>query len=120
MTTRRLRSTVCLTGTTGALGIMLLVWPNAAAAFVAVPFRFRVTWVARALGARVVAQTVIMVARPDRRVFAASAIVDGLHAGSMVALAAVADRYRRVALASAAAAGLSALATSVVRRELPA
>jgi hypothetical protein len=120
VTAPRLRSAACLAGTTGTLGITLLVWPNCAATFVTAPLRRRVSWVARVLGARVLVQTVVMVARPDRRVFAASAVVDGMHAASMVALAAEADRYRRVALVSAAAATLSALATCAVCRELPA
>src|SRR4051812_50116103 len=52
----------------------------------------------------------LVVAAPDRPVLAGSAAVDGLHAASMLAVAATSARHRRVALISAGIARAGALA----------
>jgi hypothetical protein len=63
---------------------------------------------ARVLGARHLLQSAIVAARPGPTARWA-AVIDGLHASSMLALAVIAPSYRRPALASAqVSAGLSA------------
>jgi hypothetical protein len=58
----------------------------------------------RILGARYVAQSAFGLAERRPWVPAADAAVDGVHALTMLGLAAVSPRHRRVALSSAAAA----------------
>jgi len=67
-------------------------------------------WIVRVLGARMVAQGVLEIARPAPAVAMGGAVVDGSHALSMVAAAVLSRRFRRPALASAALAGLTSTA----------
>lgn len=60
--------------------------------------------VVRVLGARHLAQAVLTLWQPRRRVLAAGAVIDGCHAASMLALAAADPSLRRAGLADAAAA----------------
>ena len=72
--------------------------------------RSRRSWVVRLLGARMLAQHAVVIAAPDRPVLALSSAVDGLHAASMLLVAARSTGYRRVSLVSAGIAGAAALA----------
>lgn len=77
-------------------------------------------WVARVLGARLVAQHVTLLAAPHRPFLPAFAAVEALHAASMLPLLGL-PRYRRAALlsggvAAATAAALAAAARSEDRR----
>ncbi len=79
-----------------------------------------------ALGARHVVQAVVTWLCPDRRVVLSGTVVDGLHATSMLALAAADARRRRAALVDAADAavwaafGIADLARSLRRPAQPA
>jgi hypothetical protein len=64
--------------------------------------------VVRLLGARMLAQGIVVALFPRRRVCRAAGVVDGAHAASMLGLAAVTATYRRAALASAGVAVVSA------------
>jgi hypothetical protein len=66
---------------------------------------------ARVLGARQLLQAVVMTAAPTRAVAALGAAVDGLHAGTDVALAAASPRWRRIALFDAGIATCLAAST---------
>lgn len=72
------------------------------------PFPPPAAAVARVLGARHVLQAVVTVAAPTGRVLGAGALVDASHGSTDVALAAVAPRWRRIALADAALAAILA------------
>lgn len=63
----------------------------------------------RLLGAREAAQALVTSLHPGRRLLLAGAAVDATHSASMVWLAAREPRLRRLAAASAAAAGLFAV-----------
>jgi hypothetical protein len=66
-------------------------------------------WVVRVLGGRMLAQYVVVAMAPTRPAVTASAAVDGLHAATMLLLAAAQPASRRAALASAGiAAGAAA------------
>ena len=103
-------------GTSVIIGVTLLAAPARVADSVfvnaAVP-----TGVVRLLGARYLAQGVAQLGWPRPGVLEGAAVVDGLHALSMVALAAGRPRYRRAAWLSAsfAAAGTAANAVTAHR-----
>jgi hypothetical protein len=65
------------------------------------------------LGARTAVQHALVLARPERRLVLGGAAVDGLHAASMVAAAAVWPRLRRAALVSGGSAAASAVLEAV-------
>ncbi|MGR7025825.1 hypothetical protein [Geodermatophilus sp. URMC 62] len=93
-------------------GAALLARPRAVTAAVAgdpVP----PTWVIRLLGGRQVLQQAVVLALPSPSVARAAAVVDGLHAVSMLAAAVVAPRYRRAELTSAAVAVVTSAATAL-------
>ena len=64
--------------------------------------------ITRVLGARTALQNVVVLAAPTRAVVRGGAVVDALHALSMVGAALRWPRYRRAALASGALAALAA------------
>lgn len=64
----------------------------------------RALWFARALGGRELAQGLVTLAVPGRRVLTAGVVVDGLHAASALGLAAADATRRRPALLNALAA----------------
>lgn len=64
--------------------------------------------VLRVLGARQLAQGLIVLLRPDELTLAGGSGVDALHGSSMLALALIMPEFRKPALISAALAGLSA------------
>ena len=72
--------------------------------------------VARVLGARQLVQAAVTAVRPGGPVAGVSAAVDALHAATDVALAAVAPRWRRIALADTAVAAALAAAGWRARR----
>jgi hypothetical protein len=75
------------------------------------------TWVVRLLGGRLLAQGVLLMLRPGRRLMLAGATVDGTHAASMVAAALQWPQYRRAAVVSAGmAVGFAAAGVAVARR----
>ena len=66
-------------------------------------------WLVRVLGVRMLVQYGLVVRAPDQRIVAASAVVDGLHAASMLLVAARSAGRRRIPLISAAIAGAASL-----------
>jgi hypothetical protein len=75
--------------------------------------------VVRILGARHLAQAVLTLWRPRRKVLAAGAGIDGCHAASMLALAAADPRLRRAGLTDAAAATAFTAAGAAVASTRP-
>ena len=80
-------------------GAALLLAPAAVVGAVASGFPRQQLWVARVLGARLLAQHTMVLARPGPRTLRLAAAVDELHAVSMLPALAV-PRYRRAALVS--------------------
>ena len=69
--------------------------------------------VVRVLGARRIVQELVLIRWPSPAVARAAAVVDGLHAASMLAAARLWPRYRRAALTSAGVAAGSAVLSLV-------
>ncbi len=76
-------------------------------------------WLVRVLGARLLAQGIIVLIRPTRSVVLTGIAVDTTHALSMIGAAALWPTYRRSAAASAAEATVSAVLAAALRRQLP-
>ena len=74
------------------------------------------TDIVRVLGLRETSHAAIAIAAPTAPVVAAGAAVDGIHALSMVGLAAASSRYRRPALLSAAIATCASAAGLMLHR----
>ncbi|TFV53227.1 hypothetical protein [Blastococcus sp. TF02A-35] len=100
--------TRALSGAGLLAGLALLARPGAVAAAVAPRFPRERLWVARVLGARLVAQHALVLAAPEPAVVRAAAAVDGLHAASMLPVLAL-PRYRRFALVTGGLAAAYAL-----------
>ena len=98
-----------------ALGVILLATPGRVCDYVSDNGARPTGWV-RLLGARYLAQGVAQVAWPRPAVLQASAVVDSLHALSMVALAAASPTYRRSASISASVAIGGATANALAAR----
>lgn len=96
-----------------AFGISLLVRPQLAAGQLHVPLDRRAALLARVLGARHVLQAALVGGRRSQRLGAA---VDGVHAISMLAVAAADQGHRRVCLTNAGTATALALAGLVSPR----
>jgi len=75
--------------------------------------------VVRILGARHLAQAVLTLWQPRRKVLAAGAGIDGCHAASMLALAAADPSLRRAGLADAVAATAFTAAGAVIASARP-
>lgn len=101
-----------------ALGLVMMARPERASRIVSGARRVPDGWV-RLLGARYLAQGAIQLSRPRPAVMAGSVVVDGLHALSMFALAAVRSDYRRPALISAITASAGATADALTARNGP-
>ncbi|WBB71365.1 hypothetical protein O7602_16515 [Micromonospora sp. WMMD1128] len=102
-----------------AWGALLLLAPGTLLRPVG-PATTAATTTLRVLGARHLAQTAVVLRWPAPGVLAAGAAVDGVHALTALALAAVDRRQRHAALADAAvAAAWAALGATVVREEKP-
>jgi hypothetical protein len=96
-------------------GAVLLAWPHrVGTAVTPVAETVPAPWVVRLLGARMLAQGAIELARPARGILLLGGATDALHAASMVGLAAFDSRYRRPALTSAAVAGSNAAAAALL------
>jgi hypothetical protein len=92
----------------GGLGAALLVRPRETVPALCGDAPVPPTALVRVLGARQLAQELVVLAVPSRTVRLVAAATDALHAASMVAAALVWPRFRRPALTSAAiAAGSS-------------
>jgi hypothetical protein len=105
VTTPRLPRTAARLGAFlgGAAGATLATCPEAVAHRVGDKSSVPVG-IVRLLGLRMVAQAVVEIVRPDRRVLWCGAGVEAAHGASMLAARAVWPQYRRSATASAAIA----------------
>ena len=103
----RRRAARVLAATGAAAGIALLTRPGSVTATVAPEFPAARLWIARVLGARLVAQHLAVLVSPEPAALRRSAAVDGLHAASMLPVLAL-PRYRRAALVSGGFAAVSA------------
>lgn len=98
-------------------GLLQLTAPGLVAdRLLTTPLDHRATVVARVLAARQIVQAGLLVRYPGPTALALGAGVDGLHAASMVALAAVDARRRRAALLDAAIAATFALTGAIGAR----
>lgn len=94
----------------GAWGVLQLARPDLVLRTVSPePHPRPLVWAGRALGARLAVQNGLVLARPTRGTVLTGAVVDGLHALSMLAVALLWRDYRRPALASGATAAFSAV-----------
>ncbi|WP_456598570.1 hypothetical protein [Blastococcus sp. SYSU DS0616] len=98
-----------LSGVGLAAGLTLVTRPATLTGRLAPRYPRRRLWVARVLGARLVAQHLAVLVSPEPAALRLSAAVDGLHAASMLPVLAL-PRYRRAALVSGGFAAGSALA----------
>jgi hypothetical protein len=101
-----------------ALGLTLMVRPNAVSAAVPGQCAAPSGWLARVLGARLFAQGVIEAVEPRREIAFAGAATDAMHAATMYAAAGIWPKYRALAFASAAEATAAAVVGVWVGREL--
>jgi hypothetical protein len=99
-------------------GVALLARPEQVVAAVTHGRRAPAKSVVRVLGARLLAQGVLLSLAPRHRILSACAAVDLTHAASMYALAGVRPQFRRAALASALAATASGLLTASAAKAL--
>jgi hypothetical protein len=93
-------------------GALLLTVPRAVATAVGAPTP-PPSLVVRVLGARQLGQGLALLTRPRSSTVAVSAVVDGLHALTMVAAAARWPGYRRAAVVSGAVAVVSGVLAAV-------
>lgn len=100
----------------GLWGLLLIVWPRQVTDTLTPDFPGDRTWLARVLGARVAAESAVLLATSDRRVRKAAAGVDVLHAASMLPCL-FSHRYRRAALISGGDAAASAVVLSRSARD---
>lgn len=104
---------------TAVLGAAMLIGPRAVAGVVSSGASAPSATLVRVLGARQLVEGVAVAVFPARRlVVTAAAVVDVVHATTMVAASRWWPRYRRPALASAAIAGLSAAAGALITERL--
>ncbi|MCA0146826.1 hypothetical protein [Blastococcus sp. LR1] len=106
--TARRDLTRALAGAGLLAGAALLTRPGAVTTAVAPTFPRERLWIARVLGARLVAQHALVLAAPETAVVRVAAAVDGLHAASMLPVLAF-PRYRRFALVTGALAAAYAV-----------
>ncbi len=110
MSTRSRRLAVrAATSVPAAAGAVLLTRPRQVLRLVAPGEPEPPLAVVRVLGGRLVVQHLLVALRPTRRRLLAGAVVDALHAGSMVPTAALWPAHRRQAIASGALGAASAL-----------
>lgn len=106
----RRRAVRAATSVLAAAGAVLLARPRQVVRLVAPGEPEPPLAVVRALGGRLVVQHVLVALRPTRRRLLAGAVVDAVHAVSMVPAAVVWPAHRRQAIASGAVGVTSALA----------
>ena len=103
-----------------AFGIALLAAPDPILRLASQkPATARVRVAARILGARELIQAVVTGVQPDAACLAVGAETDLVHAATMLALATVDSRTRRVALSSAMTAGMFAAVGAAHARRAP-
>jgi hypothetical protein len=103
--------------TTAVIGAALVLRPKTSAGLVSSGSSAPNPVIVQVLGGRQLLQGAAVLVRPDGRLLlAVGAIVDVLHAVSMVLVARWWPRYRQPALVSAAAAGVSAAAGGLLTR----
>ncbi|NEK85628.1 hypothetical protein GCU60_07615 [Blastococcus saxobsidens] len=107
-----------LAGAGLAGGLALLTRPERVADVVAPEFPPQRLWIARVLGARLVAQHALVLVAPTASGVRLAAAVDGLHAASMLPVLAL-PRYRRAALVTGGLAAAFALAGRSLAASLP-
>jgi hypothetical protein len=98
-----------------AWGGLLLARPRLVADTLCPDFPAARDWVARLLGARLVLQDSVLFAKPSRGAATAAAVVDGLHALSMLPWLGSA-RYRRAAVVSGAPAAVGTAISALLAR----
>lgn len=103
-----------LAGARGLEAAVLLTRPQAVGGLVGGAHATPPAWVLRMLGGRLLVQCLVEIIRPAKAVVALGAVVDLTHAASMLAAARWLPNYRRPALASAAEAAASALASGAM------
>lgn len=106
----RRRVTRAVSGVLAVWGLAQLAFPERLVQLLSPDRPEPRTWVVRLLGARMLAQHILVVVAPVRPVVGLSAAVDAVHAASMLAVAATSPSYRRVSLVSAGIAGAAAVA----------
>jgi hypothetical protein len=99
---------------TTAAGALTVFRPQAVARLVSGTGFTPDTLVVRILGGRQLLQGTAVLIRPTPALVLGAAVVDVLHATSMIAAALIWPRYRRAALGSAAVAGASAAAGALI------
>ena len=105
-----------MAGAGAATGVLLLARPLQVVDAVAPAFPRERLWLVRALGARLLAQHVAVLAAPDPRLVRAGSAVDLLHAASMVPFLA-SPRYGRAArISGGLAAAYAAVAIAAAPR----
>ena len=112
----RRRAVRAATSVLAAAGAVLLTRPRQVVRLVAPGEPEPPLAVVRALGGRLVVQHVLVALRPTRRRLLAGAVVDAVHAASMVPAAAIWPTPRRQAIASGAVGATSALASLALTR----
>lgn len=105
----RRRGCRLLAATHLAQGVLLLVQPTAFVRAVARDLETPPSWIVRVLGVRTLTQSAAEGVSPTPGVMRIGVAVDLAHATSMLVAARVWPRYRRAALSSAGAAGISAV-----------
>jgi hypothetical protein len=96
-------------------GGVLLVRPRLVARALCPEFPADRDWVARVLGARLVLQDSALFVKPTREAAVAAAVVDGLHAVSMLPWLG-SRRYRRAAAISGAPAAVGTVTAALLAR----
>ena len=107
---RRTTTTRCVSAVFTCWGAVQLAAPGGCARTLTPGAPVPAAWLVRVLGARLVLQHALVLARPTRGIVLAGAAVDVLHAASMVPAALRWREYRRPAAVSAGSALTSALA----------
>ena len=110
MTGRSVRTCQAVSGCRALLAVGLLGWPARLAAVASFGGRVPASWLVRLLGARMLAQSAVGLARTTPTVVRLGAATDAVHAASMLAVAGYRPAYRHAALTSAAIAATSAAA----------
>ena len=114
MTPARVPASTVLSASRACYGLALLAFPAQVITCSGAVPSANSCQVVRLLGIRHLTQAAASV-RAGRRVLAAGAVVDSLHAGSMLLLAEAVPRLRRAELADGAVAGLLAVLGLAVR-----
>ena len=99
-----------------AWGGVLLARPRLVAETLCPEFPADRDWVARLLGARLVLQDTALLANPTRSAAATAAVVDALHALSMLPFLG-SKKYRRAAVVSGAPAAFGAVSCALLARD---